>query len=166
MSQDISKTRRAALKTGSAALFGSGLVTRVGAAKPSNEYVGIVYDPQTKDYRGTASGRITERHQNLVGKVDLNGQSFSINQRATNVAHNEHANATLSDFAFQKRGEHERNNKPLQVYATAVDGGNISGITDYGVNAPKRGFILQRKESGQSESDIVDELTSSLERWK
>lgn len=81
MSENINKSRRSALKSGTAVLLSSGLATRVGAAKSSDDYVGIIYDPQTKAFRGVASGRISERYQNLIGNVNLNGQQFSVNQR-------------------------------------------------------------------------------------
>lgn len=164
MSQDITKTRRAALKTGSIALFGSGLATKVGAVKSSNEYVGIVYDPQTKEFRGEASARITERYRNLVGTLDLGGQVVPVDQSANYVKADENAQATLSEYSFRKGGRFKRNKKPLQVYATAVEGGNISGVTDYGVNEPKKGFVLQKKKAGQTKSEVIDDLMALLRR--
>lgn len=133
-------------------------------AKENTEYVGVTYNPQTKEIVGEASAKLNETHQQLKGKLDLNGVALPVNQVASDVRAVPDGSRSRSRFKFKKNGRFKQGKHPMNVTVRTVEGRDVSGITDHGTGFEKRAFRIREKKAKQSKQEIVDDIARRVQR--
>ena len=156
-------SRRRVLKSGAGIIFTSNLIPKIGSAKSTNRYVGVMYDPQTAEIKGQATGQINERHENLVGNIELGEMIIPLNENAVNIRDTPDGSRSVSRFESRKRGDLLLNNRPMKLRILSPEGQDISGIVDYGIHQPKRAFRVRKASQRENEEEIIQDITDCIQ---
>lgn len=155
--------RRDALRTGAAGALGLGIITNGVMGKESTRLVGIEYNPRTVEVRGEATANFNQRHDRLVGNLELTDKQITFNQAAVS----KRPDLKTTKFHAKKGGEHQAINnwyphsRDLQVHVHSVEGGDIGGYAEHGVKGKKRAFVLRPTSEGKA-SEIRDALAKKI----
>lgn len=140
-----------------------------GRKASKTPYVGVAYDPVSKEITGDASGRIVRAAGQLRGTIEIDGTTvpLALDAPANVEPLSEHSepvpdDAVLSQFSERKRGEFELAGRPLHLHISSVENGDVSGLARYPGFEGKTAFVIREKRPNQTTDETVDDVVDTL----
>lgn len=153
----------------SGAVIGSGVIPAAATARPDNKYVGVEYNPRTREIIGEIDARLEETRGNLKGSLQLTDQTIPVHQQSVSRHMTPDQKYQVDQFNFTKgsqKGEEKfkKNGRNLHLEIRSVNSGIITGSLSHMTGSTKRAFKIQSKSNSESVESIISQLTSDINR--
>ena len=161
--------RRQVLRVGGA-VVGTGVIPMTASARPENEYVGIEYNPRTKEIIGEIDARLVQTQETLKGSLHLSDETIPLNQNSSKRFTTPDDNHKVDQFSFTKGKDKKRkkdfrkNGKNMQVDIRTVSSGNITGSLSHMTGSKKKAFKIQPRNKKDSDKNIIAKLKNDIKR--